>query len=69
VFYHGNADALGPDRELLGRCRTEGISCCKHHFFPFPVELVCQLSDGGRFARTVHPHDEHNGGSAGYGER
>ena len=54
--------AVGPDHELLARCRAKGVRCGQQHAGPVVGEVVRELADGGGLARTVDAHHHDDGG-------
>jgi hypothetical protein len=50
--------AFGPDRELFARGRAKGISRGQHDRASLGEQPMCQLADGGGFARTVDAHHQ-----------
>src|SRR5690606_32805963 len=60
-----DAEAVGPDRELVDRGGTERVARAEQHRLALVAEVLAQLGDARRLARAVDADDEDHGRTLG----
>ena len=54
VVHKFGSGTLRPNLQLFYRRGSESVGCGNHHLVPFICKFLGELSDGRRFARSVH---------------